>query len=133
MRKGVSVIILFDDEKRILLQHRSEDAERLPGYWGFFGGGIENNETSEQAVRRESFEELNYVPQNPKLLMVQNFQYIGHNVTKYVFLEDEKNIDKTSLRLQEGQGWGWFKILETKGLKMVEHDREVLEYIKDKL
>ena len=131
MRTEISVIILFNDKRKILLQHRSEDAERLPGYWGFFGGGVEKGETSEEAVKREAFEELNYVPKNPKLLMTQKFKYQNHNLTKYVFIE--KCDDKEFLELREGQDWAWFKISDTNKLKIIDHDREVLEYIQDKL
>ncbi|HIH17265.1 MAG: 7,8-dihydro-8-oxoguanine triphosphatase [archaeon GW2011_AR6] len=61
MRRDVAVIILYDNKKRILLQHRGKNSPRLPGYWAFFGGGIEKGETPEQAVRRECKEELNYI------------------------------------------------------------------------
>ena len=55
-----SAIILFKKNKKILLQHRSDDAPNAPGKWGFFGGGIKNNETPKEAVVRECYEELNY-------------------------------------------------------------------------
>ncbi|MDP2708681.1 MAG: NUDIX domain-containing protein [bacterium] len=61
MPRNVALIILFDQDKKILLQHRAEDAKRLPGYWGFFGGGIDQGETPEQAVRRETMEVLKYI------------------------------------------------------------------------
>ena len=32
--------------------------ERLPNYFGFWGGGTENNETPEEALLREIKEEL---------------------------------------------------------------------------
>jgi len=130
MIRNVAIIILYDDKKRILLQHRKEDAERLPGYWGFFGGGIDEGETPEEAVRRETKEELNYELGNPKLVMVQEFKGKHHDGTKYVFVE--KYNPSKKLTLYEGQGMKWVLLNETKPLKIVDHDTEVLEYIKNK-
>ena len=42
--KQVSVLLLYDDQNRILLQHRTEDAPTFPTHWAFFGGGIEPGE-----------------------------------------------------------------------------------------
>jgi 8-oxo-dGTP diphosphatase len=48
--KNVAVLILHDNERKILLQHRTKDAPTYPDYWAFFGGGIEPGESAEQAV-----------------------------------------------------------------------------------
>ena len=64
MEKDLALILLYDEQKRILLQHRSEDAPALPGYWAFFGGAIEKVESPEQSVRREAKEELGYELKN---------------------------------------------------------------------
>ena len=48
----------------VFLQKRSKDAVRLPGFFGFFGGGIEHGETPEEALEREVHEELNYATDN---------------------------------------------------------------------
>ena len=56
-------IVNFDDtnnENKILMQLRDfKPGIRAPGMWGFFGGGIEKNETSLFAAYRELYEELN--------------------------------------------------------------------------
>ncbi|MFH1089922.1 MAG: NUDIX domain-containing protein [Candidatus Uhrbacteria bacterium] len=130
MARNIAIIILYDQDKKILLQHRAENAKRLPGYWGFFGGGIEAGETPEQAVRRETLEELNYSLKNPKLIMKQNFSWQTENNEKYVFVEGYDPNKK--LTLGEGQNLGWFHLSEVAGLKIVDHDLEVLKFIKDK-
>ncbi|MBD3304583.1 NUDIX domain-containing protein [Candidatus Woesearchaeota archaeon] len=56
--RRVALFVLRDAEDKVLLQHRSESAKLLPDYWAFFGGGIEEGETPEQAVVREAGEEL---------------------------------------------------------------------------
>jgi len=119
-------IILYDSDERFLLQHRSSDAERLPDYWAFFGGGIKKGESPENAVRRETFEEIGYSLIRPRLFVEQNFK-IGHDHGyMYVFIEP-LNGNKSELKLLEGQGWGWFSIPEIDALKMINHDREILK------
>jgi len=130
MKRNVSLLLLFDKEKRILLQHRTSDAKRLPDFWGFFGGGIEEGETPEQALARESKEELDFTPQTPHLIMTQEFEYKNIKAKKYVYMEEYN--DSIKLTQREGQAMDWFDIEDMKKLKMVDHDREVIEYIKDK-
>ena len=130
MARNISAIILYDKNKKILLQHRAEDAERLPGYWAFFGGGIEKGETPEQAVRREALEELNYPLNNPKLIMKQFFFYKNEKNEKNIFMEEYN--PSRELILGEGQDMKWWHLSKLGRLKIVDHDAKVLEYIKDK-
>lgn len=130
MARNVAIIILYDQDKKILLQHRAEDAKRLPGYWAFFGGGIEAGETPEQAVKRETLEELNYTLKNPRLIMKQDFLSKDETTEKHVFVE--KFDQSKKITLGEGQNFGWFHLSEINNLKIIDHDIEVLKYIKDK-
>ncbi len=131
MPRNVALILLYNKDKKFLLQHRAEDAERLPGYWAFFGGGIEEGETPEQAVKRETVEELGYSLTTPRLMMKQHFFRNGEKSEKYVFVE-EYNQDK-ELILGEGQGMGWFNFSELSNLKIVDHDIEVFKEIENKI
>ena len=130
MARNVAIIILYDQDKKILLQHRAEDAERLPGYWAFFGGGIEAGETPEQAVKREALEELNYALDKPRLIMKQDFLSKDEPNEKHVFVQEFDPSKK--ITLGEGQNLGWFHLSEINKLKIIDHDIEVLKYIKDK-
>ena len=130
MVRSVALIILYDKERRILLQHRDENIRRLPGYWAFFGGGIKSGEDPEETIKRETLEELNYILRDPKLIMVQKLEDKSQKELKYVFVE--KYINKNILKLQEGQGMDWYRISDTGGLKMADYDRKILDYIKDK-
>lgn len=123
MTRNIAVIILYDKNKKILLQ------QRLSGHLGFFGGGIEKRETPEQAVHREAIEELNYELEKPKLVMTQKFAYYKDDKsTKYVFMEKYNKNKK--LVLGEGRGMKWYNLAELGGLKIIDHDAKALECIK---
>ncbi len=128
MKSKVALIILYDYEKRLLLQHRTTDAKQLPDHWAFFGGGLKQGETQDNAVRREAFEELNYVPKAPKLVLEQDFIEDSTKGHLCIYIEAFDG-DKSVLKLQEGQGWGWFKESETGGLKMIDRDRQIVKFI----
>ncbi len=69
MKNGdVAILILYNKQKRMLLQHRSDYKKRRAGYWGAFGGHIETNEPIEKALAREIREELSCFPQFPFLV-----------------------------------------------------------------
>src|SRR5689334_20853197 len=103
--RDVSVLILYTSTGRILLQHRTEDAFRLPGYWAFFGGGIEQGETPTEALKREIREELSFDVRTPKFLFLQKIRDEEHENTKYVFVEQYQD---QPLHLGEGQAMRWF-------------------------
>ena len=125
----VCSLILYDKEHKVLMQHRSDDAPRLAGYWGMFGGGIEEGETPEQALVRELMEEIEYKVVSSKLFCVDEFnQEDGKSDTMHIvshtFIEP---YDITQPIVQhEGQGYGWFSVDEALKLKITPHRRENL-------
>jgi 8-oxo-dGTP pyrophosphatase MutT (NUDIX family) len=127
---NAALIVLYDQNKRILLQHRTMDAERLPDYWAFFGGGIKNGEKPVEAVKRETMEELQYELKNPILFLERDFKLPNAEGHLYIFVEPFYG-DKESLKLCEGQGWGWFSIDEIDDRKMLDHDKEIAKKIID--
>ena len=131
-RRNVALLILFNSKKEILLQHRDDTAKALPGYWAFFGRGIKKGETPEQALRRESFEELCIKVKNPKIVAEQEFSGKHRYGKKYVFMEEINDSEIKRLVQKEGQGMGWYSIDDAKKLKICGHDLKVLEDIKDK-
>ena len=128
--RDVSLFILYTSSGHILLQHRTDDAFRLPGYWAFFGGGIEQGENPTEALRREIREELSYEVQGPKFFLAQKVRDEENDITKYVFVEKYQD---QPLQLGEGQAMGWFSPDETHELKMIDHDRFVVEQVRDYL
>ena len=126
--RNVAGLILYNDQNQVLLQHRSEDAPRSPGYWGFFGGGIEEGETPEQALARELVEELEYRVSAPRLVLTQKFMHGEDENTKYIFIE--KYVPGTKFTQHEGQGMGWWGFEDMSNLLISDHDRIALSKIK---
>jgi 8-oxo-dGTP pyrophosphatase MutT (NUDIX family) len=129
-KRDVSVLILYNATRHILLQHRADDAFRLPNSWALFGGGIEQGESPAEALERELLEELSYQVQSPYLLLTQTIRDEEDENTKYVFVEQYQD---QPLQLGEGQAMGWFTPDETHRLKMIEHDRTVVSRVRDYL
>jgi 8-oxo-dGTP diphosphatase len=125
--RNVAVIILYDNDSRILLQHRTRDAPTFPDHWAFFGGGIEDGETAEQAVKREALEELDYGLTAPRLFGVRRLVHQDNEYKVHVFVEEYSG---GKLILGEGQAMGWFLTEETNDLLINDHDRSVIDSLK---
>lgn len=128
--RKISVVVLYNDDGQLLLQHRTKDAPILPNYWAFFGGGIENDETPERAAKRECLEELGYQLTAPRLLFTQEITFDGRILNLNIFVE---RYSGRPLTLGEGQGMGWFRPSETKCLLMSDHDRAIVRRIEELL
>jgi 8-oxo-dGTP diphosphatase len=128
--RDVALIALFDRDGRVLLQHRTEDAPYLPGCWGFFGGGMEEGETPEVAVRREAKEEIRYKLKQPRPVLTMPYADDKRKGLQYIFIEPYDPAQKIDLR--EGQGWGWFRLEEMIFLKIASFDREALRQLQGK-
>ena len=102
-------ILLIDEQKRFILQHRDDkDTIWNPNAWSTFGGGVDEGETPEQAIIRETKEELNYNLVNP-IYLLDIMLGLGHI---YFFYKHILNKEKEVFRLLEGDDWGWFMIDE---------------------
>lgn len=126
MSKSVSAIALYKKTGELLLQHRTADAPRFPEYWMLFGGEIAHGENPEQAVKRETVEELGYELLDPHLLKTQHFSHEETAYTAYIFVEE---YDGRPLTLYEGQAMGWFLPASTSHLLMTDLDRVLLRAI----
>jgi len=116
--KASGCILLSEDTKRILLQLRTPDRKRK-NYWGFWGGGSENDELPVQTIERELTEELGFLPEITKFYplhkMVSNdesFEYdtflatVPHEFTPQINGESEGyawvNYDRYPVPLHPG-------------------------------
>lgn len=126
--RHVVVIVFYDDRGNVLLQDRHKISKRGEE-WGFYGGGMHDGETKENALRRELKEELNYE--------INNFKYLGDCVNK---LEDGYIVDRKvflapipenlkHLHDHEGEGYKIFPIAEAKKLKLIPGDEKIFDMI----
>ena len=118
-------IILYDEEKKVLLQMRDDKAENNPNTLGLFGGGIKAGETPEIAVKRECKEELDYELKNPKLLDKALNVKEAKADERYVYVE--KYDEASKLKCGEGKGFKWMNLDEViKDKKIKECDKKVI-------
>lgn len=126
--KYAAEIILYDDKKRILFQHRTDDASTYPNYYGLFGGGIEKGEAPRDTIIRECYEELEYRLREPKsVLNIICDSIYGEKRNKFIFMEKYDKSQK--LILHEGQGLEWIRLDKIDKYNILPHDLEVFKNI----
>ena len=121
--RRVAIIVFYDDNKRILLQNR-EGISKFGEKWGYFGGGIEEGETPDQALIREVKEELNYD--------LKEYHYIGKfsDETNGLRIEMDTYIaplpNLSSFRQKEGKSMRLFSLEGAMKVITVQRDRDVI-------
>ncbi len=126
-QRQVSLIVFYDRQKHILLQDRHGIA-RHGEEWGFFGGEIESGETPEQALIRETGEELGVVLADYKFIGTFSSTVNNIFIERYVFVSFLEDI--AALRLGEGRSMRLFSLDEAEMLKMVSGDERVIEALR---
>ncbi len=97
-----------DKNLYVFLQRRSENAQRNPNSLGGFGGGVEGKENNEQALLRELYEELEYIPKKYSILGVFETDY---SVSNYYIEEVSENFED-NINVREGKYGEWHNIQE---------------------
>ena len=123
LKKNAVAVIVDGDNKILLLKRSSDPKIWQPSKWALVGGGIEKDETPEQAVKREIKEET------------------GLDISKFIkSFSIQKNPDSiehifacrydgepTDIKLnEENTNYGWYDVEEMKFLDIVPH---LIEYI----
>ena len=75
-------LIIYDDNKKVLIAQRSKIKHKFPMLWETVGGTLENEETPEECIRREVKEELNCEVNELKLFKV----YVINSDNRYVLI-----------------------------------------------
>jgi mutator protein MutT len=120
-----AVIVLYDDQKQVLLQDRFGISHDKTQEWGFFGGGIEVDETPEQALVREIQEEL--VVHITKFELLMTFKHFRDEETYndvYLFIGPLGDSLKDA-KLQEGRSMKLCPYTELKHLKLGRTDKDI--------
>lgn len=136
--KNSTSIILLTANKNVVLQHRDDIPNiEYPDFWGLIGGWIEENETPEEAIKRELEEEL-YLTDKKENLRIGGLRLVDQRKrekgwTEFIFLGNIKN-DIFNLRLKEGQKISSFNFQELQILKLANHHKEYINrYLKIKI
>lgn len=98
MSQAVAAII-EDRDGRLLLHLRDENAPTMKHQWCLVGGGIEGEETPEEAVLREVAEETGLQGENPKLFT----QFTRRDKPQLVFIFHIE-VDALKQKLELGEG-----------------------------
>lgn len=117
----VATLLLLRADGKFLLQHRADNATRAPGMWGFFGGGIEEGETPEQALVRECKEELDIDVVDYTLRYQKHCVWTEHEGILHVFTA--KFEKQGPITQREGQGMGWFTATDLETLRIIGSDK----------
>lgn len=125
MHKDVALIFFFKDDK-ILIQDR-RDISKLGEEWGFFGGRIEAGETPEQAVVRETREELSYVLGDFKFIKKSHHEVADWKFTVYAFAAPLPPF--SSFNQIEGRGMKLVTEDEALKLKFNRPDYDIIRYV----
>lgn len=113
-KRRVSIFIPLKKKENsisIFLQKRSEDAERLPGYFGFWGGGCEADESFEQGLIREVKEELGVVVKETEVEFFNHYEFLRTLANVYIYYPTETWED--TIKIGEGEFGKWFSPEET--------------------
>jgi 8-oxo-dGTP pyrophosphatase MutT (NUDIX family) len=130
--RKVSVVVFYDKNGRILLQKRSGIQSKSGEDWGFFGGGIEENESPEEAIKREISVELGInINEFIKIGEFENIYFntkmkINRKLYRTIFISPLTS-EIQSAKVLEGDGSKLFSISEAKKLKLVPGDIEVIK------
>lgn len=131
IKRRVAVIVFYNNKKQILLQDRN-GISKFDEEWGFFGGSIENGETPEEAVIRETKEELGY--QLREHSFFNEFHYVkpGFDIILYIFIAPLKD-ELKKFNQKEGKRMKLYNLEQAKKLKMMFTDYSVLDALKEVL
>lgn len=129
-RKVASAIIL-NNRNEVLLQKKSLDYPfSSKGFWCLFGGGVEKDESEEEALKRELKEETNLSFDNLELFQVYNYDSANFFGKMYIFLIRFEN-DISKINLNEGAGFAFFSFEEINNINLNEWTRRAIkDYLK---
>ena len=125
-KRKVSILIPYiikENNVFVYLQKRSKDAKRIPGYFGFFGGGAKGNENPEEALKREMKEEISFIPEG----YVYFKKYEFDESIKDIFILEVDDSFEQKVTILEGEYGKWFTEEEVLNeSKLIDEDKLVL-------
>ena len=96
----IDTLVVDKQNKNILIQQRSATRKLFPLCWDFVGGHLEPDETIEQCIKRELFEETRmHLVSIIKQIHEFKWEYGNHKVTDKVFMIEAQG----EIQLEEGK------------------------------
>jgi len=120
-RKKVIAAIIIKDEKIFIAQRGKKDA--LYGKWEFPGGKMEADETAEECLKRELFEEFGITAKIGPYLCSAYFEHKGHPMELLAYFVDSFSGEFT---LYEHQQIQWVEKHELLFYDFPEPDKPII-------
>ena len=120
----VAAIIHDAEERFFAIQRGYGDWE---GWWEFPGGKMEAGETSEDALRREIWEELETRISVERFLLTVEYDYPKFHLTMHCFL---CHVESGSLTLKEHEAARWLTKEALGSVRWLPADVQIIETLK---
>lgn len=142
-KRTIAIVIPYTRNGKILLQERTS-ISKWGEEWSYWGGGVDEGETKEEAARRElreelefEIKELKYIGKCKKVLKRIKPPHDNWELTYEIFMTKVKE-DLSQFKIHEGDNLHFFTIQDAKELIMAPQiDRETLglveEFLKEKI
>ena len=125
MKEKKVVFAVIKKDNKILSMVRGHGEYK--GYYEFPGGKIEENETNEEALKREIKEELNASIEVLKLIDIIEYDYPNFHLKMYAYLCELTS----SFTLNEHLSYVWQDINELDNLNWLKADLSLINKIKE--
>ncbi len=115
-RRGVLIVIRNSAMEYLLQKRDYNPGIKYRGKWVFLGGGIDTNESPEEAVKRELYEEINLAITD--FSFYRNFRYFDEEEEhlQYVF-HARLDLDLSAITLNEGAMLHYFSWQDAQSLE----------------
>lgn len=125
--KQIEVVaaIIHDAEERFFATQRGYG--EWEGWWEFPGGKMEAGETSEDALRREIWEELETRISVERFLLTVEYDYPNFHLTMHCFL---CHVESGSLTLKEHEAARWLTKETLGSVRWLPADVQIIETLK---
>lgn len=97
--QGVDIWII-NNENKILIQKRSKEKKRQPNVWAMTGGSVIKGESSVEAIKRETLEELGIEINTEKLIKIKRIKTRNTWIDEYIIRQDV-DINKITIQKEE--------------------------------